>query len=196
MKSARLIDIRTNVLKWSQQKLADELGYARNSVSRMELGKQPIERVAELAVYWLMYRECQIVCNGFPDDDLTPEKSIDLQHDVAISPMQHDVAENPPSLQHDVALVLRSQFIKDISFLSQSEDYSDLTFDQKLEFLQRLDDLILKYFSNPGRLAEAEYDCLNEYLASTPDVWFNQRKARAFFRQHYRFSEEYINAHR
>lgn len=100
------------------------------------------------------------------------------------------------SIPNNFSPPLRSQFLKDINFLNQSDDFLALSHDQKSDFLLRLDDLILKYFSNPGRLAEAEHDCLNEYLAETPDVWFNQRKARAFFREHYRFSEEYINAHR
>jgi transcriptional regulator with XRE-family HTH domain len=130
MKPARLIDIRTNVLKWSQQKLADELGYARNSVSRMELAKQPIERVAELAVYWLMYRECQIVCNGFPDDDL-PGESID---------MQHDVAEPPQSLQHNVAsgVIIPGDFdsfVRELSFLSS--DFADCDSELKHDAFER-----------------------------------------------------------
>ena len=130
MKSTRLVEIRTRVLKWSQQKLADELGYARNSVSRMELGKQPIELVAELAVYWLMYRECQIVCNGFPADDF-PGESVE---------MQHNVAEHPQESQHSVAssVIIPGDFdsyVKGVS--SFSPDFAESGADWQRDAFER-----------------------------------------------------------
>lgn len=61
MDSTQFTQARTKVLRWSQQRLADELGMARNSVSRMESGVMPVERRTELALRWLMYSECNIV---------------------------------------------------------------------------------------------------------------------------------------
>ena len=61
MDNTRFSHIRKAVLRWSQQRLADELGMARNTITRMESGVMPVERRTELAVRWLMFRECNIV---------------------------------------------------------------------------------------------------------------------------------------
>ncbi len=61
MDNARFSHIRKAVLGWSQQRLADQLGMARNTITRMESGVMPVELRTELAIRWLMFRECNIV---------------------------------------------------------------------------------------------------------------------------------------
>lgn len=67
MNSAQLVHIRANILKYTQQQLADAIHFKKNSIWRMEKDCQPIEKVTELAIRWLVWKECMIEWN---DSDL------------------------------------------------------------------------------------------------------------------------------
>ncbi|MFB3945606.1 helix-turn-helix domain-containing protein [Aeromonas veronii bv. sobria] len=57
--AAELRDIRAR-LDWSQQRMADELGVARNTVNRMEQGRMAVERRTALAVRYLAWHHAMI----------------------------------------------------------------------------------------------------------------------------------------
>lgn len=59
LSAAELKDIRAR-LEWSQQRMADELSVARNTVVRMENGQMAIERRTALAVRYLAWHHAMI----------------------------------------------------------------------------------------------------------------------------------------
>lgn len=59
LSAAELKDIRGR-LEWSQQRMADELAVARNTVVRMENGQMAIERRTALAVRYLAWHHAMI----------------------------------------------------------------------------------------------------------------------------------------
>ncbi|MFQ2030305.1 helix-turn-helix transcriptional regulator [Aeromonas veronii] len=59
LSAAELKDIRAR-LEWSQQRMADELAVARNTVVRMENGQMAIERRTALAVRYLAWHHAMI----------------------------------------------------------------------------------------------------------------------------------------
>jgi len=59
LSAVELKDIRTR-LEWSQQRMADELAVARNTVVRMENGQMAIERRTALAVRYLAWHHAMI----------------------------------------------------------------------------------------------------------------------------------------
>lgn len=70
------------VLGWSQQKLADELDVARNTVVRMENGQMAIERRTALAVRYLAWHHSMI--------ERIPTKPEDVEATVPAVPEQGD----------------------------------------------------------------------------------------------------------
>lgn len=59
LSAAELKDIRAR-LEWSQQRMADELAVARNTVVRMENGQMAIELRTALAVRYLAWHHAMI----------------------------------------------------------------------------------------------------------------------------------------
>lgn len=53
--SSQNLQLARSQLGWSQQRLADELGVARNTINRMEMGHMVVERRTTLAVQWLLH---------------------------------------------------------------------------------------------------------------------------------------------
>lgn len=163
MKGHHLLDVRTNVLKWSQQKLADQLGYSRNSISRMELDKQPIEQVAELAIRWLVYRECQIVCPAFDE----PEPVQPVQHHVAEPEKQHHVAKTIEELASE-SIYSDDDLLETLA--AMSSDFAEMSSESVLTAHHRFNALFYSLDSYPLDKFVRDF-----YLTLSPLEWCNQR---------------------
>lgn len=103
------------VLGWSQQKLADELDVARNTVVRMENGQMAVERRTALAVRYLAWHYNKI-------EKVTNRETVQqLREPVPLTPLERAWVVHAPMLrqkegwgglyqrltemvQHDVAL--------------------------------------------------------------------------------------------
>ncbi|WP_421292422.1 helix-turn-helix transcriptional regulator [Aeromonas taiwanensis] len=70
------------VLGWSQQKMADELDVARNTINRMEKGHMAIERRTALAVRYLAWHHSMI--------ERIPAKSQPVEATVPVDPERGD----------------------------------------------------------------------------------------------------------
>lgn len=77
----QLRDFR-RVLGWSQQRMADELDVARNTVNRMEQGHMAIERRTALAVRYLAWHHSMI--------ERIPNKPQPVEANVQATPEQGD----------------------------------------------------------------------------------------------------------
>jgi transcriptional regulator with XRE-family HTH domain len=168
MDNVQFLHVRTKVLRWSQQRLADELGMARNSVTRMETGVMPIERRTELSMRWLMYSECNVVeqSSGPVNFQANDPVSCNIELHSATSVTSQPSSAAP--VAHDplhVVLFTADSLLSDISPAQVDEVFSKFVdvaeeFDllQNVEFIKR-------------------------YIESGFKTWFNRRAGRALARQ-------------
>ena len=172
MDSTQFTKARTKVLRWSQQRLADELGMARNSVSRMESGVMPIERRTELALRWLMYSECNIV-----------EQPSSPTHPVS-EPVPCNMVEQPKSSHSPGGVtpdsVSSTQLVDMFSdALSSFHIDPDREPQFRSEMIERYNIIVSDF---PSLRFDADF--LPSYLSFGPKVWLNIRVLRGAVRQY------------
>ncbi|MFM5549824.1 helix-turn-helix transcriptional regulator [Aeromonas veronii] len=149
LSAAELKDIRAR-LEWSQQRMADELAVARNTVVRMENGQMAIERRTALAVRYLAWHHAMIekVSRQQPGQPATaspaPElgdahHQVDLPLSPAISSSELSVAKDawdvylPVISSHPASGELKFRFFKMLELDDHSYGYLFL-----LQLLERL----------------------------------------------------------
>lgn len=108
LSAAELKDIRAR-LEWSQQRMADELAVARNTVVRMENGQMAIERRTALAVRYLAWHHAMIekVSRQQPGQPATSSPAPESgdrhkQVDLPLSSPSKTIRENPAEDAWDV----------------------------------------------------------------------------------------------
>ncbi|MFM5198998.1 helix-turn-helix transcriptional regulator [Aeromonas caviae] len=141
------------VLGWSQQKLADELAVARNTVVRMENGQMAVERRTALAVRYLAWHHSMIeriptksqpVEASVPVDqergDEQCQIDLPLPGDDKASPAQRAWAVFEDALRDRVGYQeLKERYVKMVQFaLDEGVQYTYLFLLQLLERLASL----------------------------------------------------------
>lgn len=152
LSALELKDIRAR-LEWSQQRMADELAVARNTVVRMENGQMAIERRTALAVRYLAWHHAMIekVSRQQPGQPATaspaPERGdADKQVDLPLTaPVAHQTVYEayidawavyqPVIIGHDAYHDLRERYFKMVEL---DEGYTYLFLLQLLEHLAKL----------------------------------------------------------
>lgn len=173
--------VRVTVLQWSQARLASELGMSSTSVYRMETGRQKIEKVTELAIRWLAWKESMIECD-FSSPAVLPVESINSSiHDVCdkLGKVEdktiHDVYCSPGELASK-SLFSNEELIATLSILSS--DFSDMTHDSMFDAVERFYQL---YYSLDGVALDRFIE--DFYIKQSPIVWLNRRSLVEAWRQ-------------
>lgn len=147
-----LRDIRAR-LEWSQQRMADELDVARNTINRMEKGHMAIEKRTALAVRYLAWHHAMIekVSRQQPGQETAPASVPERGHadkQVALpltAPVAHQsvyeaaldawAVYQPVIIGHDAYHDLRERYFKMVEL---DEGYTYLFLLQLLERLAKL----------------------------------------------------------
>lgn len=180
LSAAELKDIRAR-LEWSQQRMADELAVARNTVVRMENGQMAIERRTALAVRYLAWHHAMIekVSRQQPGQPATAspapelgdaEKQVALPlPDPILSSFHQAWAVYMPAISgHKAYPALKERFFK-MAQLDLDHGYTYLFLLQLLE-----------------RLAKMPRD-ENDF----PEMWCNIRLLRQFSRDLYKANPQW-----
>ena len=187
LSAAELKDIRAR-LEWSQQRMADELAVARNTVVRMENGQMAIERRTALAVRYLAWHHAMIekVSRQQPGQPATASPAPELgdahqQVDLPLaSPVGVDRRTDPAS---DAWAVYESSIADRLGFIELKERFFKVAEESEesgyhftyLFFLQLLERLC-------SMTAEEGY---------IPAEWGNIRCLRAFVLDFYKANPQW-----
>lgn len=186
MNSAQLVHIRTNILKYTQQQLADAINFKKNSIWRMEKDRQPIEKVTELAIRWLVWKECMIEWN---DSDLLSDSVSENVPGISSDSRPQDVdkiSDIPAHLQFDLSSAYTVAEL-DILFLSKglmvsndnlsdalclaSDEFESLNLEMKQDAIERFNAL---FFNENVSISLTKF-VYDFYLNLPLKAWLNRR---------------------
>ncbi|WP_421268630.1 helix-turn-helix domain-containing protein [Aeromonas veronii] len=180
--AAELRDIRAR-LDWSQQRMADELGVARNTVNRMEQGRMAVERRTALAVRYLAWHHAMIekVSRQQPGQD-TPPASASERGD------RHKQVDLPlaPSSSSLTLSAAQEAWAVYMPVISGHKAYSELK--ERYFKMAELDDgytylFLLQLLERLAKLPKTEQDF--------PVQWCNIRELRQFAKQLYKANPQW-----
>lgn len=162
--------VRVTVLKWSQARLASELGMTATSVYRMETGRQKIEKVTELAIRWLVWKESMIECD-FSSPNVLPGQSINQSiHDVCTVPGDEPIRHVYKTTNDLSAAPIFSNNELIALLCDLSQDFAELTSEQRNDAIERFN--VLFYSLDDYPLATF---IDNFYVKLSPLTWLNRR---------------------